>query len=140
MRTCRGRSLLARISSDVDVGAKVTDTDVSDVLPGVVAVNTHAAATVCLVLAILVIPTQVAIQFFSYSVMHRGMVRVAVLAVPQLTTTASSDCIWRPEAAAFRTRKERAITTERPWPSIQRPHPSRGRPSRHVRRVSATYI
>ena len=65
VRTCRSRSLLARISSDVDVGAKVTDTDVSDVLPGQVAVNTHAAATVCLVLAILVIPTQVAIQLLS---------------------------------------------------------------------------
>ena len=122
MRTCRSRSLLARISSDVDVGAKVTDTDVSDVLPGQVAVNTHAAATVCLVLAILVIPTQVAIQllsnpnpnpnpnpdrshnhnlaqvaiqFFSYSVMHRGMVRVSgrLGSATAGHTTGSSDCI-----------------------------------------------
>ena len=65
--------LLARISADVEVAAKVTDADVSDVLPGTVTVDYQAASVVCLVLAILVIPTQLAIQFFSYSVMYRGL-------------------------------------------------------------------
>ena len=51
------------------------------------------------------------------------MVKVAILARPQLATTGSSDCIRR-LGAAFRTREERPSVSdpsERPWPSRQRP-------------------
>tara|TARA_B110001452_G_scaffold212331_2_gene182919 strand:+ start:24 stop:221 length:198 start_codon:yes stop_codon:yes gene_type:complete len=52
-----------------------------------------------------------------------GMVKVAVLAWPQLATTGSSDGIWRLEAG-LRTREEQPITsdpTERPWFFTWRP-------------------
>ena len=50
-----------------------------------------------------------------------GMVKVAVLAGPWLTTTGSSDCMWR-LGASLLTREKRPSTpdpTERPWPWSQ---------------------
>lgn len=65
------KSLLARIATDVEVSTKVVSLDVGPEYP--TPVDYHAATVVCLVLAILVIPTQIALQFFSYSFMYRGL-------------------------------------------------------------------